>query len=176
MKKLPISIILLASLYIEIACAKSKTETMGDMFYLLIPLSTYGTTHYLDDNEGQMQFYKSSGITIASTYLLKYSIQKERPDHSDNHSFPSGHTSITFSSATFIHKRYGLKYAIPAYLGSIYTGYSRVHTKKHHTQDVLAGAAIGMASSWYFSSEYQNIQIQPIVSHNFNGLKLTYQW
>jgi len=110
----------------------------------VIPLATYGTTLCLDDTEGEIQFYKSSGTTIASTYLLKYTVKKERPDHSDDDSFPSGHTSITFSSATFIHKRYGFKYAIPAYIGSIYTGYSRIHTNQHHKQDILAGAVLGM--------------------------------
>ena len=156
--------------------AKSKTETIGDIMLGLIPLTTYGTTLYLEDKEGKMQFYKSTGTTLASTYLLKYTVKEERPDHSDEQSFPSGHTAITFSSATFIHKRYGLKYAIPAYVGSIYTGYTRIHADKHYTHDVLAGAILGMASSWYFTTEYKNIQLQPVVSRDYNGVILSYSW
>lgn len=156
--------------------AKSKTETIGDIMLGFIPLTTYGTTLYLDDKEGEMQFYKSAGTTIASTYLLKYTVKEERPDHSDEQSFPSGHTSVTFSSATFIHKRYGLKYAIPAYVASIYTGYSRIHADKHHTHDVLAGAVLGMTSSWYFTSEYNDVQVQPVVSRDYNGVMLSYSW
>lgn len=160
----------------EALLAKSKTETIGDVMLGLIPLTAYGTTLYFDDKEGEVQFYKTAGTTLASTYLLKYSIKEERPDQSDNQSFPSAHTSMTFASATFIHKRYGLKYAIPAYLGSIYTGYSRIHSNKHHTHDVLAGAMLGMASSWYFTTSYKEVQVQPVVRSDYNGVMLNYRW
>lgn len=160
----------------EALLAKSKTETIGDVMLGLIPLTAYGTTLYFDDKEGEVQFYKTAGTTLASTYLLKYSIKEERPDQSDNQSFPSAHTSMTFASATFIHKRYGLKYAIPAYLGSIYTGYSRIHSNKHHTHDVLAGAVLGMASSWYFTTSYKEVQVQPVVRSDYNGVMLNYRW
>ncbi|MBU1669354.1 phosphatase PAP2 family protein [bacterium] len=170
------NLLILALLSTLTLSAKSKTETIGDVMLGLIPLTAYGAPLYLDDKEGEMQFYKTAGTTIASTYLLKYSVKEERPDHSDEESFPSGHTSMTFASATFIHKRYGLNYAIPAYLGSIYTGYSRIHSNKHHTHDVLAGAMLGMASSWYFTTSYKEVQVQPVVSSDYNGVMLSYRW
>jgi len=142
----------------------------------IIPLTAYGTSLYLNDKEGRMQFYKTIGTTLASTYFLKYTVQEERPDHSDDKSFPSAHTAITFASATFIHKRYGIKYAIPAYLGAMYTGYSRIQSNKHYIHDVLAGAILGMASSWYFTTSYKDVQIQPVVRSDYNGVMLGYRW
>lgn len=173
MRKPLLTLILLSTLTLS---AKSKTETIGDVMLGIIPLTAYGTSLYLNDKEGTMQFYKTTGTTLASTYLLKYAVQEERPDHSDNESFPSAHTAITFASATFIHKRYGVQYAIPAYLGAMYTGYSRIHSNKHYTHDVLAGAMLGMASSWYFTTSYKDIHIQPVVSSDYNGVMLGYRW
>lgn len=156
--------------------AKSQTETIGDVMLGLIPLTAYGSTLYTQDKEGAIQLSKSLATTTGSTYLLKYGIKEERPDHSDMESFPSGHTSITFASAAFIHQRYGLAYAVPAYLGSVYTGYSRVDADKHYTHDVLAGAILGMASSWYFTTQYHNLTIQPLLSGDYNGVRLSYTW
>jgi len=156
--------------------AKSNTQTIGDALLLAIPLTAYGTTLYLDDKEGQTQLYKSFGSTLAITEALKYSVREKRPDTNEKDSFPSAHTSLTFSGATFIHKRYGVKYALVPYLGAIYTGYSRVHSHRHHTQDVLAGAILGMASSWYFTTRYKNIDIMPIGDTAYQGIQLAYTW
>ena len=166
-----ISILLSTTLY-----AKSNTEKYGDILQLAIPLSAYGTTLYLDDKEGQNQFYKSYGATLTATYILKYTVKEKRPNSSATDSFPSGHTSSAFSGASFIHKRYGLKYAILPYVAATYTGYSRVQSDKHYTKDVLAGAVIGMASSWYFVSPYKNLQISPVVDAGYKGVQLSYKW
>jgi membrane-associated phospholipid phosphatase len=67
--------------------------------------------------------------------VLKYSVPRERPEGSDT----SGHTSAAFSGATFIHRRYGWKYGIPAYLAVAFVGWSRVESGKHYSDDVLRG-------------------------------------
>jgi len=156
--------------------AKNTTEKTGDIFALLIPLSTYGTTLYLDDKDGQYQFYKSYGTTLASTYILKYTIKEERPDKSNDHSFPSAHTSSSFSCATFIHKRYGFRYAVVPYLVASFVGYSRVDADKHYTHDVISGAVIGIISSWFFTDRYKNLEVKPIISSDYKGLQLSYRW
>jgi len=165
------SLLLCGSLY-----AKDNAEKMGDILQIAIPLSAYGTTLYLDDKDGQMEFYKSYGASLASTYSLKYTVREQRPDSNSKDSFPSGHTSSAFSGATFIYKRYGFKYAIVPYLGAIYTGYSRVHSNRHYTRDVFAGALIGIASSWYFTTPYKNLDIQPEVGADYKGIKVNYKW
>jgi membrane-associated phospholipid phosphatase len=156
--------------------AKSTVETLGDIFSIAIPATAYGTSLYLDDKEGQIQFYKSFGSTMAATYVLKYTVREKRPDSENRDSFPSGHTSSAFAGASFIQQRYGWKYSIVPYLTAIYTGYSRVHSNRHHPIDVYAGAAIGMLCSWYFVTPYKNLQVTPIVDSNFKGLSLKYQW
>jgi len=155
---------------------ESNTEKVGDILLILIPATAYGTTFLLDDKNGRTQFYKSFFTNLGVTYGLKLSINKERPDGSDNESFPSLHTSATFQGATFIQKRYGWKYAIPAYIGAIFVAYSRVHADKHYVEDVLAGAAIGFVSSYYFTTPFKEVSVTPIIDNRTYGLTISKKW
>ncbi len=155
--------------------AADNLETAGDIGRVLIPAIAYGTTFYLHDSEGRDQFYWSLFTNLSVTTALKYSIDKQRPN-GEEHSFPSGHTSMAFQGATFIHKRYGWQYAIPAYLGAAFVGYSRVETDNHYVEDVLAGAAIGAISSYYFTDRYEGMAVSPLVGKDFLGLCLSKRW
>lgn len=143
--------------------SKDTIEIVGDVIQIAIPSEAFIATFYLDDTQGQYQFYKSFATNLGITYILKYSINETRPDNSNDRSFPSGHTSASFQGAAFIHKRYGLKYAIIPYLGASFVGYSRIVSKKHYLHDVIAGAVIGVASSFYFTTKYKDKIIKPIV-------------
>ena len=160
----------------SLQASSSTTQGLGDFLAIAIPATAYGTTLYLDDTEGQKDFYKAYGTTMATTLLLKYTVREKRPDTNTRDSFPSGHTSSAMSGATFIHKKYGFKYALPAYIGAIYTGYSRVHVNRHHTRDVIAGAFIGAVSSWYLTSEYKGLTLAPQVSSEYQGVKLGFNF
>jgi len=83
-------------------------------------------------------------VTEAYTGLLKYTVQRPRPDGSDNLSFPSGHTSAAFTLATVAEHHYGWKIGVPAYLLASGVGYSRMEKDKHNLSDVLAGATLGI--------------------------------
>ncbi|CAA6808597.1 MAG: Membrane-associated phospholipid phosphatase [uncultured Sulfurovum sp.] len=156
--------------------AQSNTKLLSDALALSIPMLSYGATLYNEDKQGQEEFYYAYGTTVLLTSTLKYSIDKKRPDNNGNDSFPSGHTSSAFTGATFIHKKYGFKYAVLPYVGAIYTAYSRVHLKRHDNLDVLTGALIGIGSAWYFTSPYKKVQVQPVIQSNYTGLKVAYQW
>jgi membrane-associated phospholipid phosphatase len=157
--------------------AKSNTERAGDILTLLIPAVAYGSTLYNKDTSGQIEFYKAYGSTIALTQLLKETVREPRPNNPNSHtSFPSGHSSSAFSGAAFIHKKYGLKYALPAYLAATYTAYSRVYAKKHYTKDVVAGALLGIGLTWYFTTPYQKITVLPQVDASHYGVQCHYQW
>ena len=158
------------------AYAKSNTEKIGDFFAFAIPALAYGSTFYMDDEEGREQFYWAYGTTMTTTVALKYTVKEKRPDNNDRDSFPSGHTSSVVSSAVFIHKRYGLEYALPAYLGAIYTGYSRIHVNRHHPRDVVAGAVIGAVSSWYFVDAFKKVSITPEVGSEYKGIQINYKF
>ena len=175
MKKIYIALTMIFGIN-YLAYAKNTTESIGDILAIAVPTVAYGTSLYLDDKYGQMQFFKSYGVTMGATYFLKYTVREKRPDSNNKDSFPSGHTSSAFAGASFIHKRYGLKYAVLPYIAAIYTGYSRVHSNRHYTRDVVAGATIGILSSWYFVTPYKNLQVIPIINNNIVGFNIKYKW
>ena len=91
-------------------------------------------------------FVMSAGIA----YALKHSVREWRPDHSDRHSFPSGHSSIAFSGATVLHHEFGHVspwISIGGYSVATLTAVDRVRRDRHHWHDVAAGAAIGILST-----------------------------
>jgi membrane-associated phospholipid phosphatase len=158
----------------KFAAASNGVETSGDVLLGLIPAVAFGSTFYMKDCDGRMQFIKGFLANQAVTQGLKYTIHKDRPDDSDDHSFPSGHTSTTFQAAAFIHERYGWKYSIPAYLGAAFAGYSRVDADKHYVEDVLAGAVIGTISSFYFTEPLlPGVTVAPVASRDYLGITLT---
>ncbi len=157
---------------------KSNTEKEGDILQILIPLSAYGATFYMQDTDGRNQFYRSFLTNLGITYSLKYAVNKQRPENNGDYSFPSGHTSAAFQGATFIHMRYGWKYALPAYAAAAFVGWSRVEgeSDRHDTTDVLAGAAVGIFSSYYFTTPYRGVTITPYAEKNILGVNLSMDW
>ena len=169
MKKLLLATLLLQQL------GASTIEKSGDTLLLLLPATALATTFYHDDAQGRMQFYKGAGTNLATTLALKYAIDKTRPDGSDNNSFPSGHTSVTFQAASFIHRRYGVAYGLPAYALATYTGYTRIQADKHYLTDVLAGATIGLLSSYAFTTA-NGVHYAPIMIEGRYGVGLSKAW
>lgn len=129
-------------------------EAAGDALQYILPVTSAGLTWYHHDGAGAGQLAESLGATAAVTFALKYSVQATRPN-GGQHSFPSAHTSISFSSAEFLRKRYGWEYGVPAYAAASLVAYSRVESNNHHPKDVVAGAAIGILSSYIFTKPYQ---------------------
>lgn len=132
---------------------QSTIEKIGDYGLYTLPLLGFGSTIIEKDFEGSKMYAKSFTLNVALTLILKEVIKKERPNGENFKSFPSGHTSITFQSAAFLQKRYGWKYGIPAFLLAGYTGFSRVHVKKHFVEDVISGATLGVLSSYIFTQK-----------------------
>lgn len=147
----------------------SQTETIqniGDVFLIGLPIATVATSFIIGDEKGAWQFTKGLILTVGVTAGLKLGISKERPDMSNDNSFPSGHTSTVFHSAGYVHRRYGFKYSIPSYLLAGFTAASRIDSKKHDIIDVIAGAAIGLGSNLLFTTEYQREHMELSFSSN----------
>jgi membrane-associated phospholipid phosphatase len=156
--------------------ATDDTEKAGDVLMVIIPLAGLGATLFYEDGwQGTKQFIKALASSEVITQGLKLVVDKERPN-GESDSFPSGHASRAFMGAGFIHERYGFKYAVPAYLGAIYVGYSRVSTDNHYVEDVVAGAAIGLLSSFFFTTPYKELTVTPVAEADFYGLKIYKKW
>nr|WP_306451961.1 phosphatase PAP2 family protein [Odoribacter splanchnicus] len=145
---------------------RKTIETTTDILMFITPVAGFAGSLAIGDYQGTKQIIFSGAMNMAMTYALKYVIRKERPDHSDHHAFPSSHTSVSFQGASFIQRRYGWKFGLPAYLLSAYVGWGRTYAKKHDWWDVIGGAAIGTASSYIFTRPFarkHNITFSPVI-------------
>ncbi len=89
-------------------------------------------------------------ITSAITVPLKHIVKEERPDGSNNLSFPSGHTAIAFASAQFMFREYkdtNFWLGVSGYSFAVFTGVYRMLNDKHWVGDVVAGAGFGILST-----------------------------
>jgi hypothetical protein len=77
---------------------------------------------------------------------IKYTVRRERPDGSNHHSFPSGHSASVFATAGVLQRNYGWKVGVPANVVAAYVAASRVHDNRHYLSDVIFGAAMGIAA------------------------------
>lgn len=112
------------------------------------------------------------------TQGLKHVFNVERPDGTDNFSFPSGHTATAFSSATVLFYEYkdsNIFYASSGFLFATATGFMRMANNKHRLSDVMAGAGIGIlagtiADYWSpFSSKLgKKAHVYPVVGMNYS--------
>jgi hypothetical protein len=93
---------------------------------------------------------KTELIMTAIVFPMKYITHIQRPDSSDYHSFPSGHTAAAFAAASIVHREYKDKsvwYGVGAYTLATAVGAFRMLNNKHWESDVFAGAGIGILSA-----------------------------
>lgn len=156
-------------------------EDTGDVLQIALPLAAGMTTIFKKDWKGTKQFALSYGTGFLITHSLKKIIRKERPEGRNLFdAFPSGHTTSAFSGASFIQRRYGWKYGKWAYLLAALVGVSRMESPDgwHDIWDVLAGATVGIGSTYIFTKPYKNQQVK-IGFNSYNGnyiIGLKYQF
>ncbi len=150
----------------------------SDVYFVLGTPATMAVTGLIKNDD---IMFRNAIVTIGSTVAnvvitnaLKYSVNRDRPfedfpdiiKKSDPHgaSFPSGHTSNAFATATSISLAYPEWYVIiPSYAYAGTVAYSRMHLGVHYPSDVLAGALIGAGSA------YLTFKVNKMLQHRAQG-------
>ena len=132
------------------------------------------------------RFIVNTGASVIVAFgvktVLKKAIKEERPDHSDNKSFPSGHASMAFAAARSIDKEFRkdcIWIPIAGYAAATAIGVERVVNKHHHWYDVVAGAGIGFGSAeltWWLSDLLFGKGRNVAVGSSGNTLDVTYSF
>ena len=115
-------------------------------------------------HDKQMQkdaVYMAGGFIVSAivTQGLKKIIKRDRPfitypfiikkDAGGGYSFPSGHTTAAFCTATSLSLLFPKWYVIaPCYLYAATVGYARMYQGVHYPTDILAGAIVGAGSAF----------------------------
>lgn len=147
-----------------------------------IVLAGGATLTYLVGSVTKNPEVSTTGLLLLESYLttsvvtvsLKTAVGRERPNHKNHRSFPSGHTSGAFSVASVLDKRYGVRVGIPAYLTASLVGLSRVRLKEHFPTDVLAGAALGVIIGRSFAADGKrdSLSVFPMLHRGYIGVAL----
>jgi len=117
---------------------------------LQIPLAIgwWAFSHAVDSARGasaSRDLVRAQINALSWTYVFKYAADRTRPN-GDPRSFPSGHSSAVFATATVLEHYYGWKVGVPAMAAAALTGASRVTVNKHWASDVVFGAFVGLAA------------------------------
>src|SRR6266536_1249327 len=83
--------------------AADGIQTAGDVLQFVLPATAAGLTLGHRDGHGALELGESLAVTLGVTYALKYSVNERRPN-GGSQSFPSGHTSVSFSAAEYMRK------------------------------------------------------------------------
>jgi membrane-associated phospholipid phosphatase len=98
-----------------------------------------------DGKAGKKDSLQAADALVSTVILnetIRFFVTERRPDGSSYDSFPSGHTAAAYSIAT-VQAELLPEQSTYWYLGAAAIGWSRVRLNRHHTHDVLAGAALG---------------------------------
>ena len=114
----------------------------------------------------------SNAIMGGIVQTMKHAFKEERPDGSDQFSFPSGHTATAFTNASLLFYEYkdaNIWYASSGFLFATTTGFLRIANNKHYTSDVLAGAGIGIGVGLAVSywSPFKSVTFGKNKTHTF---------
>ena len=165
----------------SIGCAHADADSerrAGDVLHIALPLATLGAELMRGEREGAWQYATALTASALANEALERMAHVERPDHSNFHSFPSGHATLAFSSATYVHRRYGLEYAWPLYAAATYVGYTRVRSHRHRWGDVAGGAALAGGMSWWLvqPKASQQVTVLPVILDRGFGVVVQASW
>lgn len=154
--------------------AQKAVKEIGHYTQIGLPITALGISIAKGDKKGSIQLLKSFVVETAIVQGLKHTIDRKRPS-GGSQSFPSGHTAVSFMSSTYLWKRYGWEYGLPSTVLAAFVGYSRfgIDEPVHYFSDVVAGALIGIGSSWIFTSSYEkDLEVDVTGSMSHIGLRV----
>jgi len=160
--------------------SRQKTiETLGTGVAIALPLVAGGIAAYKKDNVGIAQLLVETTLTVGTVYALKNIVREQRPDGSDYKSFPSETTALAASGSSFLWRRYGWEYGLPAFAVTQFVSYSRVQARQHRWYDTLASSGIAAGYSLVLGTRFKeryNVETSLEPAPDGGMMRLSYRW
>lgn len=127
-----------------------------------MPVSIWVDAKINHNKKNEYNAYKIAGsvvIAAGATEAMKIIFNRDRPfqkyadvypyKFEQGHSFPSGHASLAFATATSLSLEYKKWYVImPAYVWATGVSYSRLYLGEHYPTDIIGSAVTGAGSAF----------------------------
>ncbi len=110
-------------------------ESVLSVFFVIAIITE--SLFFIENKKPSLKLFLALIVTSLITIVLKVLIGRERPNYL-SHSFPSGHSGLSFTPIIFL-KRFKIFWIIIA----CYIAISRIYLNQHYSSDVIAGAIIG---------------------------------
>jgi membrane-associated phospholipid phosphatase len=164
-----------------------ETVSVGLAVVTLVAADSGTSNRWMNKMKGGLVELSAVAAANLGTIALKESTGRERPDGSDDHSFPSGHANTAGVGARLT--QYNLEYIplAPSVRKTLDIGldvmeigisWARVEAGKHFPSDTLFGLAVGNFCASFFtrafleSGGHQQLALQPVDG----GAILRWQW
>ena len=145
-------------------------DRCGNFYSGIFVLTASGILSYQSNSLQKFEYaFATLGTNGLVTVILKDIIGRERPNGSSHRSFPSGHTSHSFATATIFKELFGWKWGVPTYSLAIITAVNRLQDNKHYLSDVVFAAGLGTAFGLGFSKSHLG-DMKKVV-YEFNPVK-----
>lgn len=137
------------------------------------------TQLYLDPRNG-MAHAESIILTSATHISIAALVRRGRPGKPESWtSFPSGHASSAWATATSLSYAYGWSAAIPAYAAAVLTMGARLSDDKHWLSDTVAAATLGLfwgRATHFHEQKPRSISWIPFIAHDGIGVEAKHEF
>ena len=148
----------------------------GTPFQLGAAVATYGIGRALKNPCAASlgaDLIQAQLIAQALTTSMKLSVRRARPEGA-GFSFPSGHATVTFATATVLQHHFGWKVGLPAYAAASYVAVSRIQMKRHYASDIAFGAALGIVAGRTVTLGRTGWTLAPMATPGGGGAAVTW--